>query len=209
MLSEGFSYDYRAVVKQAFCSSHAYMLIGIHGCSCSGKTTLARGLAAELDGIIVHQDDFYKPDACIPVMNGLQDWDCPEAFDLDRMKATILSLRDMAKLVIVEGILLVHENSPLTSLFDMTIILSGLKTDLAKRRAAREAYETMSGFWVDPPGYFEEVVWPAYIKYSGYLFENSQAAAGNLSGVAISMRCHLAPAMSTHETLQWAISLLK
>jgi nicotinamide/nicotinate riboside kinase len=32
---------------------------------------------------IVHQDRFFKPDSQIPTVNGISNWDCPEAIDFD------------------------------------------------------------------------------------------------------------------------------
>lgn len=64
-------------------------LIAISGCSSSGKTTLAKFLANAIPGcILIHEDDFYKPDSEIPINEkyGVADWDCPEALDLDAFK---------------------------------------------------------------------------------------------------------------------------
>lgn len=60
------------------------VLIGISGPSSSGKTTLSRLLRDIYPNtFILHEDDFYKTDAEIPVNEeGVQDWDCLEAIDL-------------------------------------------------------------------------------------------------------------------------------
>ena len=65
---------------------HNAILIGISGVSSSGKTTLARLLRDIFPNtFVLHEDDFYKTDADIPVNDsagGVADWDCLEAIDL-------------------------------------------------------------------------------------------------------------------------------
>lgn len=65
-------------------SKQKAILIGISGVSSSGKTTLARLLRDIFPSVfILHEDDFYKTDADIPVNgNGVQDWDCLESINL-------------------------------------------------------------------------------------------------------------------------------
>jgi nicotinamide/nicotinate riboside kinase len=51
-----------------------------------------------------------------------------------------------------------------------------LRTTAAKahaRRAARSGYITLEGFWEDPPGYVEKIVWPNYVKEHAFLFEGA------------------------------------
>jgi nicotinamide/nicotinate riboside kinase len=31
------------------------------------------------------------------------------------------------------------------------------------------------GYWVDPPGYFDDLVWPQYVKWNAHLFPNGDA----------------------------------
>ncbi|CDO96454.1 unnamed protein product [Kluyveromyces dobzhanskii CBS 2104] len=65
------------------------ILIAISGCSSSGKTTLAKLTSNAIpESILLHEDDFYKPDAEIPMNEKYQiaDWDCPEALDIDAFK---------------------------------------------------------------------------------------------------------------------------
>ncbi|SCU85513.1 LADA_0D07976g1_1 [Lachancea dasiensis] len=61
------------------------LLIGISGCSSSGKTTLAK-LTANLipSAVLLHEDDFFKHDDEIPFDETYQvsNWDSPDALDL-------------------------------------------------------------------------------------------------------------------------------
>eukprot|EP00842_Homolaphlyctis_polyrhiza_P005768 jgi/Hompol1/6192/HPOL_004869-RA len=56
-------------------------LIGVGGASCSGKSSLTNWLAVIFDAAVIHQDKFYKSDSDIPLLNGVANWDCPEAID--------------------------------------------------------------------------------------------------------------------------------
>lgn len=67
------------------------------------------------------------------------------------------------RLLILEGILL---HTPafaiLQPLFDIKILLRASFAEAQRRREARGGYVTLEGFWEDPDGYFEEVVWRSY-----------------------------------------------
>ena len=72
--------------QQLMKSQEEPLLIGIGGCSSSGKTTIAK-ITVNLipNAILIHQDDFFKHDEEIPVNEkyGIQDWDSPDALDLE------------------------------------------------------------------------------------------------------------------------------
>lgn len=63
------------------------LLVAISGVSSSGKTVLAHFLRDILpNSFILHEDDFYRPDEEIPkTANGVQDWDCIEALEPERL----------------------------------------------------------------------------------------------------------------------------
>lgn len=71
------------------------LIIGISGCSSSGKSTLARLLREIWPGtFILHEDDFYWPEGKIPIKNGVLDWDCLEAIDLSSFRQALEYIRD-------------------------------------------------------------------------------------------------------------------
>ncbi|KAK3669093.1 ribosylnicotinamide kinase [Elasticomyces elasticus] len=72
------------------------ILVGISGPSSSGKTTLARLLRDIFANVfILHEDDFYKTDADIPInQNGVADWDCLEAIDLPALQHALEHIRE-------------------------------------------------------------------------------------------------------------------
>ncbi|KAK2878209.1 hypothetical protein FQN49_001058 [Arthroderma sp. PD_2] len=84
------------------------VVVGISGPSSSGKTTLARllrtvynptqGSNADIRTLLVHEDDFYKPDDRIPVTTTssgklVQDWDTIEAFDIKQFVSCLSHIR--------------------------------------------------------------------------------------------------------------------
>lgn len=79
---------------------------------------------------------------------------------------------DAPPLALVDGFLLYSEGmKSVREHFDVKIFLC---TDLEKARARREArsgYVTLEGFWEDPPGYVDKVVWPNYAKEHAFLFQ--------------------------------------
>lgn len=85
------------------------VVIGISGCSSSGKTTLARLLRDIFPNtFILHEDDFYKNDKDIPIsVDGLADWDCAEAISLPDMEQALVHIR-------THGVLPVSRNSHLS-----------------------------------------------------------------------------------------------
>lgn len=67
------------------------------------------------------------------------------------------------RLLILDGILLhTPAFAALQPLFDIKILLRASFAEAQRRREARGGYVTLEGFWEDPPGYFEDVVWRSY-----------------------------------------------
>ncbi|PRP88499.1 nicotinamide riboside kinase [Planoprotostelium fungivorum] len=67
----------------------------------------------------------------------------------------------------------------LLSLFDEMIFLTAPYSILKARRESRSGYIIEGGgWWKDPPGYFDEYVWPAYSNLHSYLFVD-----GDVSGI--------------------------
>ncbi|PHH67663.1 hypothetical protein CDD80_661 [Ophiocordyceps camponoti-rufipedis] len=77
--------------------SPSALIVALSGCSSSGKTTLARLIRDLFPGtFILHQDDFYRPEAELPFKNGLRDWDCAEAVDVPAMIEALTYIRHHA-----------------------------------------------------------------------------------------------------------------
>ena len=84
------------------------------------------------------------------------------------------------QIVIVDGFLLVGKSvlKTLTGLFDIKILLRASYQEAKERRERRNGYVTLEGFWQDPEGYFDDVVWSGYVREHGWLFEE-----GDVEGV--------------------------
>lgn len=75
------------------------------------------------------------------------------------------------KIVLVDGFMLYH-NPEIIELFDIKLFFHASYETLKERRESRSGYTTLDGFWVDPPHYFEKIVWPAYVRSHQYLFQD-------------------------------------
>ncbi|KAG9323863.1 hypothetical protein KVV02_003523 [Mortierella alpina] len=190
--------------------------VGLSGPSSGGKTTVSRYLKSILpNSTIVHQDDFYRPEAELPLdpKTGLANWDCPEAIDfkalattleyvkehgrfpdgfdsleeknpigsketsspvppemLDTMRKDMLAQipedeRHRTKFVILDGFIL-YVDETLCKALDIKFFLTAPYQTLKERRESRKGYATLEGYWEDPPGYFDDVVWPNYLVYN-------------------------------------------
>ena len=75
--------------------------------------------------------------------------------------------------------------SPLlpSSIFTLRLFLPITLPTVLSRRATRPGYDTSAGaFWVDPPGYVEEVVWRHYVRDQGWLFGGGDVENGLWDG---------------------------
>jgi nicotinamide/nicotinate riboside kinase len=74
-------------------------------------------------------------------------------------------------IAIVDGFLLFSESmAEIRKLFDVKLFLRASYDVVKTRREARSGYVTLEGFWEDPPGYVDRIVWPNYVKDHSFLF---------------------------------------
>lgn len=216
--------------------THKAVVVGISGCSSSGKTTLARLLRDIFPNtFILHEDDFYKQDDQIPIgVDGLADWDCAGAIALPDMEQALAYIRANGtsppdlfskedqnsvgkcpvsdetiaamkakvkawlepgqpghklvqatesttaplKICIFDGFLLYCEATRAAmDQIDVRLFLRVSHAKATQRREARDGYVTLDGFWQDPPGYVDKIVWPNYVDAHKWLF-----AGGDVEG---------------------------
>ncbi|KAI8326283.1 P-loop containing nucleoside triphosphate hydrolase protein [Martensiomyces pterosporus] len=220
------------------------IVVGLAGPSCSGKTTVALNLIKLFPHtVVIHQDDFYRPDSQIPVNSavGVQDWDCPGSFDMCKLVEDILATRDKLErldsvgsvsdlrdhfasqwanppedvdqlipagalnaicasmlddlgigsadqmpfyVVLVDGILLFHDRDGKDEQHpgdacDAGLFIYAQHATLKERREARVAYSTKEGIWTDPPGYFDSIVWPNFVKYHAEFIKSHPQVIGS------------------------------
>ncbi|KAI1492970.1 nicotinamide riboside kinase 1 [Biscogniauxia mediterranea] len=108
-----------------------------------------------------------------------------------------------------------------TSLLDVRLFLVVGREPAARRRAARDGYVTLEGFWADPPGYVDRVVWPNYVAAHAWLFERGDVDAGVLDQEVLAREGILAPPRDDDDggegkegepdmerTFEWAVEVL-
>jgi nicotinamide/nicotinate riboside kinase len=87
-------------------------------------------------------------------------------------------VQEGVRICIVDGFLLFSEEmKEVRDLFDLRLLLRVNYEIMKRRREARSGYTTLEGFWEDPPGYVDEIVWPGYVRDHRFLF-----ADGNVEG---------------------------
>ncbi|KAI0602249.1 P-loop containing nucleoside triphosphate hydrolase protein [Biscogniauxia sp. FL1348] len=103
-----------------------------------------------------------------------------------------------------------------TSLLDVRLFLLVGRAQATRRREARDGYVTLEGFWTDPPGYVDKVVWPNYVASHAWLFERGDVEAGVLDERVLAREGILAPPRPPGEegppdmesTFEWAVEVL-
>lgn len=89
-----------------------------------------------------------------------------------------------------------------------------LRVSYAKAKARREArsgYVTVEGFWEDPPGYVDKIVWPNYVGDHEWMFEGGDVEGGFKEGVLAEMgiKCQEGEVdVDMERTLRWAVEVL-
>ncbi|GJC82629.1 nicotinamide riboside kinase [Colletotrichum liriopes] len=241
------------------------VIVGLSGCSSSGKTTLARLLRDIFPNtFILHEDDFYKAESELPTKNGLLDWDCPEAISIPDMEKALTHIREngtfppfvdskedqnsvgkcpvsdakissvKAKVeawlqpgnpghaIFTEGklnvclfdgfLLYCKEMETTMKLIDIKLFLLVSRAKATQRREARDGYVTLEGFWQDPPGYVDKIVWPNYVESHAWLFKDGNVE-GELSEEVLSEKNIKAQVgkgldIDMETTLEWTVDTI-
>ncbi|KAL7930135.1 P-loop containing nucleoside triphosphate hydrolase protein [Trichoderma chlorosporum] len=66
---------------------------------------------------------------------------------------------------------------------DVKVFLRASYEKAKARREARDGYVTLEGFWADPPGYVDKIVWPNYVAEHSWMFENGDVEDKYKAGV--------------------------
>lgn len=80
-----------------------------------------------------------------------------------------------------------------------------------RRREARLGYVTLEGFWEDPPGYVDNIVWPNYVKEHAFLFQNGDVDGEVDSAASQRLALHVMPKEYQHDItscLDWACEIV-
>ncbi|KAJ1960316.1 hypothetical protein GGI12_003869 [Dipsacomyces acuminosporus] len=95
-------------------------------------------------------------------------------------------------IVLVDGILLFHDRERSSGgrqpqqqehhpgdACDAGLFIYASYATLKERREARLEYSTKEGIWTDPPGYFDSIVWPNFVKYHSKFIKSYPQIAGS------------------------------
>uniref|UniRef100_F1L0I8 Molybdopterin synthase catalytic subunit n=1 Tax=Ascaris suum TaxID=6253 RepID=F1L0I8_ASCSU len=146
-------------------------IIGIAGCTNAGKTTIARSILQKLrdkkqTATIVSQDDFFHNRELVRCISKESDpsirfcnYDSPDAIDERRFVEAILNAAVTHDNVVVEGNMLTELPS-VYNLISRILFLTLDRETCLERRLQRSDYDPP-----DEPGYFDQVVWPAYQRH--------------------------------------------
>lgn len=104
--------------------------------------------------------------------------------------------------------------SKIMDLIDIKFFLQISRAKASQRREARDGYVTLEGFWKDPPGYVDKIVWPNYVEAHEWMFEDGDVEGGKLKWDLLQAKHILAQQSSVdelrtdfafEETLEWAV----
>lgn len=152
-----------------------WVVIGIAGVTNGGKTTLARHLHEKFNNsVLFSQDEYFFPEndsrhIFIPSLNHI-NWEIISSVDMEKMRRDVNTLLNRSHsdgtphVVIIEGFLLLNDYY-FSEVCDLKFFFTLSKEQCWERRCVR-IYEPP-----DPPGYFDEVVWPEYEKHKDEAFK--------------------------------------
>lgn len=104
--------------------------------------------------------------------------------------------------------------SRVMDVIDIRLFLQVSHAKATQRREARDGYVTLEGFWKDPPGYVDGIVWPNYVEAHRWMFVGGDVEAGRFDLNALRERGILAQVdgevgagvdFDFQETLEWAV----
>ena len=69
---------------------------------------------------------------------------------------------------------------------------------------------TLEGFWEDPPGYVDKIVWPNYVEDHAWMFEGGNVEGGFREGVLgdNGIQCLEGVDNEMEKTLEWVVEVL-
>ncbi|XP_048005173.1 nicotinamide riboside kinase 1 [Leguminivora glycinivorella] len=167
-----------------------WIVIGISGVTCGGKTTLASNLAHALTpAYLFNQDHYFYPDDSPHHVHveGMEhnNYDILSSLDMGSMHADVLATmrgedraqyssterqdrlaKEGKQFLIIEGFTVLNYK-PLLDLCDLKYYFVLEYGECFARRALR-LYDPP-----DIPGYFERCVWPEHLKYRAEIERNS------------------------------------
>ena len=120
---------------------------------------------------------------------------------------------DPIRLCLLDGFLLYPPSmKPIHPFLDIRLFLRTTYAKAKARREARHGYVTLEGFWTDPPGYVDKIVWPNYVEEHAYLFEGGDVEGPYREDVleAEGIKVPKDPEVDgdIEKTLEWAVNTI-
>ena len=127
-------------MKQAY-------IVGIGGCSASGKSTLSDRLEERLDGYrvkVFHMDKYFREPSERPEIVGIldgrvyRDDNHPNTMDLDRLHADVAAVREAedVDIVLIEGMFILWDQA-MAPLLDLKVFVDCDPDERLRRRISR------------------------------------------------------------------------
>lgn len=83
------------------------------------------------------------------------------------------------KYILIEGFL-TYWHPSVHSLLDVRLFVRAPQSVIHSRRTERNERISDESFWKDPPGCFENIVWPAYVDSHSKLFQGGDVEDGDI-----------------------------
>lgn len=97
-------------------------------------------------------------------------------------------------------------------LLDAKLLLLVSRARATQRRERRDGYVTLEGFWTDPPGYVDKIVWPNYAAAHARLFRDGDVEGeldeGVLEEMGIRAQVGKGLDVAMETTFNWAVDTL-
>ena len=125
----------------------------------------------------------------------------------------VLGREGRLRLCLLDGFLLYSaQMGSVIDLIDIKLFLLVSRARAAQRREARDGYATLEGFWKDPPGYVDKVVWPNYAEAHAWLFRDGNVEGelkrDVLSDKGIHAQLGKGLDIDMETTLEWAVDII-
>ncbi len=114
-------------------------------------------------------------------------------------------------IAIVDGFLLYGNNmKEVREKLDVRLLLRVGYERAKSRREDRCGYVTLEGFWEDPPGYVDRIVWPNYVQDHSFLFESGDVEGEPDRKVLEGLDIQAQPRMDMDmaDNLRWAVDVI-
>lgn len=141
------------------------IVIGISGCSNSGKTSIANQLSHVLPKCkIIAQDEYFYHESSnlVEYIDDLKmyNYDVITSVNMKRLNEDLNSYLYTYDYIILEGFL-IYSDDVLVKSFDKKYFITNVSRELCEQRRKNRNY---LGF-ADEKGYFDNYVWRNYLKY--------------------------------------------